>query len=84
MINRIIIITSAIARIDLHKICFPFYKKFLGNTYDVKWFINIDKPSYCKDSQNDVENNLRNMLSEYNLFIYKTNTPNFFKAVKLR
>ncbi|XWV24933.1 putative ORFan [Tupanvirus deep ocean] len=82
MIDRIIIITTAIARIDMHNICFPYYKKFLGDSYDIKWFINIDKPSYCKDSQDDVEKNFRKLLMEYDLFIYKSVNPNFFNAVK--
>ncbi|XWV26179.1 putative orfan [Tupanvirus soda lake] len=82
MIERIIIITTAITRIDMHNTCFPNYKKFLGNSYDIKWFINIDKPLYCKDSQDDVEKNLRKILSGYDLFIHKSTTPNFFNAVK--
>jgi hypothetical protein len=82
MIDRIIIITTAISRMDMHNVTFPAYKKFVGNSYDVKWFINIDTPSYCKDDPNDTENNLRNMLSKYDVFIYRTKIPNFFNAAK--
>jgi hypothetical protein len=82
MIDRIIIITTAISRIGLHNITFPIYKEFLGNDYDVKWFINIDTPNYCSDNPDDVEHNLRTILDIYELFIYKTKIPNFFNAVK--
>ena len=82
MIDKIIIITTAVARIDLHNICFPNYKRFLGKTYDIKWFINIDKPTYCTDDLDDVEQNLKILLAEYNPIIFKSTIPNFFYAVK--
>jgi len=82
MIQRVIIITTALCRLDIHNIAFPSYKKFIGNEYDVHWFINIDKPVYCQNNSTCVENNLRNILCDYHLHIYQSNSPNFFNAVK--
>jgi hypothetical protein len=81
-IDQIIIITTAISRIDIHNLSFPTYKTFLENNYTVKWFINIDKPPYCKDTVADTEENLRKLLSDYELYIFTSNKPNFFNAVK--
>ena len=82
MVQRIIIITTAISRINIHNICFPLYKKFIGDDYDVKWFVNIDTPTYCKDSADDAETNLKTILSGYDIFVHKSTFPNFFNAVK--
>ncbi len=82
MINDIIIITTAICRIDIHNQSFNSYKNFLTKDYNIKWFINIDRPSYCKDSATETEENLRKILSQYELFIYHSEKPNFFMAVK--
>lgn len=84
MVDKIIIITTAIARMDMHNITFPLYQKFLGNDYPIKWYINIDKPSYCRDDVGMVESNLREILSSgnYDLHISIGTIPNFFYAVK--
>lgn len=82
MINQIIIITTAICRTEIHNKSFNSYKKFLTKDYDIKWFINIDKPSYCSDTIIETEENLRKILSDYELFLYHSEQPNFFNAVK--
>lgn len=82
MVDKIIIITTAIARMEMHNITFPLYKKFLGNDYPIEWYINIDKPSYCGDDVGMVESNLRKILNGYDLHISIGTKPNFFYAVK--
>lgn len=84
-INKIIIATTAICRIEVHNKSFSSYLNFLDkikNDYDIKWFINLDKPDYCKDDIIETQINLNKLLEKYNCKIITTETSNFLTAVK--
>lgn len=82
MVKKIIIITTAICRIDIHSQVFPAYRKFLGDNYKIKWFINIDQPLYCQDSLQETYDNLYKLLDSYDITIFCSDKPNFFNSVK--
>lgn len=82
MIDTVIIITTALSRIDMHNITFPHYKSFIGQDYRVKWYINIDTLSYCTDDDIATELNLIKHVKDYDYTIIKSSKPNFFVAVK--
>jgi len=85
VVNKIIIATTAICRIEIHNQSFNSYLKFLDkikNNYEIKWIINLDKPDYCVDDVDGTKLNLENILKNYNIKITNTNNPNFLNAVK--
>jgi len=87
MIDRLIVITTAICRCQIHEKCFnnilPIFKNV---TCPIYWFINLDRPEYCPDDISQTENNVRTIFShfgnKFQLDITKTNRPCFFEAVR--
>ncbi len=59
MINKILICTPAINRINVHNITFKkIYNKIIESGFDFQWVIHIDIIDKLKDSIHDTTTNL--------------------------
>jgi hypothetical protein len=84
MIKKLIILTTATCRPDMHNICFN--KKslcFLDElNIPIKWIINIDKTNICPKSQKETKDNFQRLLQNYDVDYIISDKPNFFNAFK--
>jgi len=69
MNSRLIIATTSLSRMDIHKKTFPKYIElinYIGIT-DVHWLINIDKPKFLKNlyTQDEAEAYMKSVIPSY-------------------
>lgn len=80
---KIVIITTALCRPEIHNNSFSSYAKIL-NGLDVKWFINVDNVSgEIKTSQKDTIANIHTHIGHFNPVYITSAEPCFFTAVKV-
>jgi hypothetical protein len=64
LITKVIIITTALTRLEIHNIAFSNIHKFLKGT-TVKWLINIDNFTQNDIAQKDTKQNFKKLLKYY-------------------
>lgn len=82
---KILILTTAINRPELHLKSFSKYKKIIKKDWDVQWFINVDYIKELKSSVVDTRSNIREIFSDYPNIKFKfflNNTSNLNLAVR--
>jgi hypothetical protein len=82
-INKILILTTAITRPDIHDITFKhFHKIFEG--IETQWLINIDKiNTHTQEStRNNIDLIFENTFTNYDVTYFLPNKPGFFHAAK--
>jgi len=80
--NKLIICTTAICRIEIHNQAFNNYINKLKNieNYEINWFINIDNPDVCYDNVKDTNENFKNLLKNIKYEIIISKNPSFVQA----
>lgn len=81
-INRLVILTTATCRPEMHNIVYSGenLKIFRNIKYDIEWVINVDKTEICKSSQKETSENLKHLLKNFTTHIYLSEEPSFIFA----
>lgn len=84
MIDKLLIITTAITRPDIHNISFPSITHLFNNLdIQIKWFINVDTYENNNISPEETIKNLKKILSSFDVTYNITDKSDFFNAVNI-
>ena len=84
MIDKLIIITTAITRPDIHNFVFPtIILLLLKLNIKIQWFINIDRYSKNNISSEETLLNFKKLLCDFDVTYNITNKSDFFNAVNI-
>ena len=79
--NKLIVITTAITRPEIHDLGFKNIK-WIFKGLKVKWLINIDNFPYNDITQKQTKDNFTKLLKDFDVDYFISSKPCFFKGVK--